>query len=449
MEAVHAEMFAERNKPRGNGKVSIHTALPNLDDRELLDKAFNAKNGAEIWRLYHGDISGYGSHSEADLALCSLLGFYTGPDPQRLDRIYWSSDLVSPKWDDPRSGSTWDQMTISKALEGKTEFYQPGAVNTDGHQARVESYTPAARKWPDPMAEEAFHGLAGDVVRAIEPHTEASREALLITFLGAFGNAVGSGPHAVAEASRHGCNLFAVLVGTTSKSRKGSSWAHIRELLKRADPEWTDNHIMGGLSSGEGLIWAVRDPTEKSEAVREKNKPTGETITYVADPGVGDKRLLVMEGEFSSVLQVMDRETNTLSAIICQAWDSGTLRTMTKNSPAKATDAHISIVGHITQKELLRRLSETEAANGFANRFLWGCTRRVRSLPEGGGEPAYGRLVEYVHNALELGRSLGRIQRDDKAREVWAIIYSDLSEGQPGLFGDIISRERLRCSGCQ
>ena len=67
----------------------------------------------------------------------------------------------------------------------------------------------------------------------------------------------------------------------------------------------------------------------------------------------------------------MSREGNTLSAIIRQAWDSGNLHPLTKNSPIRATDAHISIIGHITREELLRYLTETEQANGFANRFIW------------------------------------------------------------------------------
>jgi hypothetical protein len=132
-------------------------------------------------------------------------------------------------------------------------------------------------------------------------------------------------------------------------------------------------------------MWAVRDPIEKTEVVREKGKPTKETITYEADPGVIDKRLLVMEPEFASVLQVMAREKNTLSAILRQAWDStGVLRTLTKNSPVKATDANVSISGHITKDELLRHLTETEAANGFGNRFLWFCSKRA-PVSTGGG----------------------------------------------------------------
>jgi hypothetical protein len=137
----------------------------------------------------------------------------------------------------------------------------------------------------------------------------------------------------------------------------------------------------------------------------------------------------------------MGREKNTLSAIIRQAWDStGVLCTMTKNSPAKATGAHVSIIGHITRNELLRHLTETEAANGFGNRFLWICTKRAQFLPEGGGQPNYNSLVEYLHNALELAKHMGTLQRDDQSRSVWAELYPELSSDRLELFGNITNR---------
>ena len=71
-------------------------------------------------------------------------------------------------------------------------------------------------------------------------------------------------------------------------------------------------------------------------------------------------------------------------AVVRQAWDTGTLRTLTRNNPLTATDAHISIIGHITAEELRRHLTSTEAANGFANRFLWLPVRRSKQLPDGG-----------------------------------------------------------------
>jgi hypothetical protein len=100
--------------------------------------------------------------------------------------------------------------------------------------------------------------------------------------------------------------------------------------------------------------------------------------------GVQDKRLFAVEPEFAGLLQVMERQGNTISRVVRDAWDRGNLAAMTKNSPAKATGAHVSILGHITVDELRRSLTTTECANGFANRFIYICAKRGRLLPFGG-----------------------------------------------------------------
>jgi putative DNA primase/helicase len=51
------------------------------DDRELLERAFEARNGADVQRLWQGDTLGYSSHSEVDLALCAHLAYWTGGTP--------------------------------------------------------------------------------------------------------------------------------------------------------------------------------------------------------------------------------------------------------------------------------------------------------------------------------------------------------------------------------
>jgi hypothetical protein len=84
------------------------------------------------------------------------------------------------------------------------------------------------RQWPAPLASQAFHGIAGEIVHAIEPHTEADPAALLIQFLVGFGNLIGRGAHTTVEADRHGCNLFAAIVGVSAKGRKGTSWGQVR-----------------------------------------------------------------------------------------------------------------------------------------------------------------------------------------------------------------------------
>ena len=298
-----------------------------------------------------------------------------------------------------------------------------------------------AADWPSPPDEAIYHGLLGEIVRAIEPHTEADPVALALTTLAAVGNIVGAGPHWQVSGRRHGLRLFPVLVGPTSKGRKGTAWAAIRPLIELAAPDWLAKCVASGMSSGEGLIWAVRDPIEKTEPLKVDGRVTGYQ-TVIVDPGVDDKRLFVIEEEFAMTLKVMAREANILSAVIRQAWDDGNLRTLTKQSPTKATGAHITILGHITQDELLRYLDNTEAANGFANRFVWACVRRSKVLPDGGypGDATLARLASRLASVLEEAASIGLLGRDDAARALWHAVYGPLSEGQAGLLGAVTSR---------
>jgi hypothetical protein len=278
---------------------------------------------------------------------------------------------------------------------------------------------PAEPPRPEPLAREAFHGLAGEIVRAIEPASEADPAALLLQVLVGFGNQAGRAAYCEVEGDRHSGNEFAVLVGKSSKARKGTSWGRVLGFLRHADEEWAGRRVQTGLSSGEGLIWAVRDEIMK----RERVKGRGGSVRYdevPADPGVADKRLLVCEPEFANVLKQTERQGNTLSALLRQSWDCGHLAALTKNSPARATGAHVSIVGHITKNEALRYLTATEQANGFGNRFLWAWVERSKLLPDGGtvSEALAGPLRRRLRGALEFARKQGPLRRDGEASEV-------------------------------
>ena len=122
------------------------------------------------------------------------------------------------------------------------------------------------------------------------------------------------------------------------------------------DTSWAAERIQGGLSTGEGLIWGVHDPIEKQEPIRDYKQITGYQ-TLLVDAGVSDKRRLVVESELASRLRVMGREGSTLSPLIRQAWDTGELRTY-QEFAVKATEAHISIIAHVTRDELLRFLTQ-------------------------------------------------------------------------------------------
>ncbi len=282
------------------------------------------------------------------------------------------------------------------------------------------AYVAGENEWPV-LPKEALYGLAGDVVRTIEPRSEADPVAILIQLLVAVGNMIGRKIHCKVESTRHDLNLFACLVGDTSTARKGTSWGHIRRLCSNVYPNWTKQRVTSGLSSAEGLIAEVRDVEPRRT-----------------------RRLLVVQSEFASVLKMMQRTGNTLSQILRVAWDGGILRTLVKNSPLKATDAHISMIGHITQSELHRYFSDVEAHNGFANRVLWVCVKRSKLLPEGGSVPEdeFAEIAQRLKVVTAWTRQMGdhEMKRDDEARELWASEYGALSDVQPGLVGAATGR---------
>lgn len=295
--------------------------------------------------------------------------------------------------------------------------------------------------WPE-LDSDAFYSLPGEIINMIAPHTESDPAALLLQLLTSFGNVVGRGSYFTAEADRHYPNLFTVMVGATAKARKGSSWGQIKNLFRSIDDGWVKSCVHTGLSSGEGLIWAVRDAIEKTVAIKEKGRITGYQEETV-DPGISDKRALILESEFASTLKVMSREGNTLSAIIRNAWDGLDLRTMTKNSIARATEPHISIVAHITKDELNRYIDSTEMGNGFVNRFLLVCVRRGNILPDGGRmqDVDMNSYITRIRGAVNFSKSAGELRRDEgEARTLWHQVYPAISEGKPGLLGAATAR---------
>jgi hypothetical protein len=303
--------------------------------------------------------------------------------------------------------------------------------------------SPRARldpRWPR-LAREAFHGLAGRLVEAIDPYTEADPVATLAHTLAAVGNLIGPGPHARVQHDRHPCRLNVALVGRTGKGRKGTAWSTPRHLLAQVDPVWAARRVTTGLSSGEGLVYHVRDARQESLPVRERGRVVGHEAVEV-DAGEPDKRLLVIEPELAVVLRVIAREANILSGLIRQAWDAGDLGTLTKHSPLRATGAHVSLIGHITEEEVRRYLTETERANGFANRFLWLLVRRSKALPDGAPVPdaVLAPLLDALRQAVAFSETVGELARDEDARALWSEVYPALSEGEPGMVGAILNR---------
>jgi len=392
---------------------------------------------ADRWRieLYHA--------ARASLASDAVRKWLPGADRTKLAESI-TADLRSaiasgkPRYQPPPEFSA---AQIDEALALVAEAALDEVVPAAGADGEADSASRKFRYEYPVLDSAALYGLAGEFVRLVEPETEADPVALLIQFLVAAGNAIGRSAYFEVEATGHYCNLFAVAVGPTASGRKGTSWAHVRAAMLHCD-NWFSACVKTGLSSGEGIIHAVRGPITKREALREKGRFTGEYQEVESDPGVADKRLLIYAPEFSQPLKVANREANILSDVLRAAWETGDLRTLNKSSPEQATGAHISIVAHISKSELLSLLSENDCLNGYANRFLWYCCRRSKELPLGGAvnPTAMGELQDAVAAAVARARGLGRAWFSPASLEIWRRVYPELSRPRPGLLGSVVSR---------
>jgi hypothetical protein len=180
----------------------------------------------------------------------------------------------------PKSNSAELNCTVSRIGLNPSRFANRLNLKIDPSLAKQSPHATPRPECPQPvLAEAALHGLAGLVVGTIAPHTEAHPAAILLQFLAAFGNLVGPGPHCMVDATRHGLNLFVVLVGESSKARKGTSWNQIARLFAEVDRPWLSSRVTTARLTAAGLVYALRDQQPPA-----------------------DRRLLALSEEFASVL---------------------------------------------------------------------------------------------------------------------------------------------------
>jgi len=230
------------------------------------------------------------------------------------------------------------------------------------------------------------------------------------------------------EFTKHYCNLFAACVGPTGGG-KGMCWSTPRYLFSEVDSEWARSRVTGGLSSGEGIVHELRDAVSSADGT-------------VKDVGASDKRLFLLEEELGQGLRVMMREGSILSPTLRQAWDSGNLHPIIKNNSERATNAHLSIIGHITQHELKKYLGEVEKFNGLCNRFIWLLVGQSKFIPN--PMPISGEilapLIGEIRDAVDFARAARELKRDTDAAAIWAGIYRSLRQEKPEAVGAITRR---------
>lgn len=270
----------------------------------------------------------------------------------------------------------------------------------------------------------ALYGPLGAYVRLHAPHTEASPAALYLSALVAVGALIGRGPTWYIGGAPHHVRFFGLIIGPTGAGRKGTALGvGARNLLRALDGDFYADRVVSGLSSAEGLIAEVRDPVPPV-----LDEVTGKTLRP-GDVGVTDKRLLVIEGEAAGPFQAMAREGNRLEATMRDAWDGGTMRSMVKRDPQRATDPHVAVLAAITGGELRKLLTETAVTGGLANRFLpvWSTRARLLSRETAPDPLALADVLRDLGQRVGAARTIGHVGWSPEAQQRWDVEYPGLA----------------------
>jgi hypothetical protein len=245
----------------------------------------------------------------------------------------------------------------------------------------------------DPLAydpEDAYYGPLGEIAKRHREQIQINLEAFYAMLLPAMGWLIGRRAMIQISQDKHYPNLFAAVVGETSCG-KGTCWNIIEALLEQVEPECSVR-LHRDVASAPGLIGLVRDASRKID---------GKKVTD--DPGVADKRCLVLFEEMENLFTATARKGSTLEKVWNMAWDGRTLENNARHTE-KSTNPHICCVAHITPESFRYAIDRASGGlgftNGFLNRFITVQAIRERILPMGGNLPDVSDCVQQIRDAM-------------------------------------------------
>lgn len=399
-------------KPNTGERVEATDVQQTRDDNAIMNALWNNKRFGHLWSGCWEQL-GHPSQSEADMELVCLF-MEQGATNEQAWTLFLSSGLGKRN---KAKRHDYRDRTIREA-RGRVMGKQPQVqINRVPLEPMSNEDAPLIAMYPKPIGASAYIGFPGDFVRHMMDNdiTEADPNILLVNFLQMARVIIGNSPSLYVTAGLHDrANLFTVNVGDTSTGRKGTSQANIADLYADVDPEF-QWRIRSDVSTGDGIVDKVRDP---------KQHPTD---PKKSDPGEPDKRLFIELGEFAAVFAQMRRAGNNISEVLRQAYDGKNLTNSSKTNPQRATRPHIAVQGHITIDELLKQPEiETILANGFANRFIWLCSKRYKVLPETRqwDRDTKGAFQERLSKVISAARTVQDIVFTPEAKDLYGRIYT-------------------------
>jgi hypothetical protein len=254
--------------------------------------------------------------------------------------------------------------------------------------------------------EDAYYGPLGEVAKRHQEQIELNLEAFYAMLLPAVGWLVGRRAVFQYQKDKHHPNLFAAVVGETSCG-KGTAWNIVQSLLEQVEPD-CPKRLHRDVASAPGLIKLVRDASRKIDSKR-----------VIDDPGVADKRCMILFEEMENLFTSTGRTGSTLEKVWNMAWDGRTLENNSKEGE-KATNPHVCCVAHITpdsfQQAIKRASGGLGATNGFLNRWITIQAKQERILPRGGNLPDVADCVESLRQAIGW---LGSVNHNAPKRIDW------------------------------
>ena len=405
LEAFHGELFPQAQESETQGKTQGGEGNPapgaNLTDEELLERAFQAKNGEKFQKLWDGDYSDYDSPSEADLALTRILAFWVGNDPERIDRLFRKSKLMRPKWDERRGERTYGQITIGKAIDSSQ-----GVHSVDGPRGKTsDEDSPLPLSIVPRFPAEVMAGAAGRFAKAYTQYLETPEAFLFMDYLALLGHLI-SDKITLESEIRPQPRLYLVNLGESADTRKTTSINMAMRLFQETvNPD--DLNLILGVGSAEGLARALRSQ---------------------------NRGILILD-ELKALIQKMRIDTSVLLPCINTLFEVNQYHNMTSNQRIRIVDAELCLLGASTLETYSNMFTPQFLDIGFLNRLfiVIGESQRKFAIPQPMPDYEKETLREDLRQVLAFVQRLAADGRfslplDPQAREIFESWYMSLEQ---------------------
>jgi hypothetical protein len=382
LEEVYQDLFPKRKGLRTHGGGESSSVSNNMTDAAIIKKALESDK--KFKRLWEGRIKAYKSQSEADLALCSKLGFYLGRDQERIDRSFRKSRLYRKKWE----REDYRNSTILKAIAETTETYSEQLQTT----ARSRQTEVEVSEFPT----SSMAGVAAEFAELYSSYLEVPPHFFYMAFLTCLGSVVADRLTLASEVKPQP-RLYVILLGESADDRKSTALIKVIEFFQEAIE---DLYVCWGVGSAEGL-----------QAELEQSR-----------------QLLLCCDEFKQFVNKCKIQGSTLLSCVNSLYEMNNYQSRTKKRNVQLEDVHLSFLAASTIATYENVWSSRFLDVGFNNRLFLvpGTAERKYSIPKQVPRFKRTRLEKRAKEILSLIGDGLKLGLTDDANELYHQWYMNL-----------------------